>query len=244
MPPSEHVYRQVRKWTQHVNIFDRDYLVIPICEHLHWYMAIIVNPWAILLKDNLSTERCSSKDVLEREASENAAELSTVLPKKDEAMADNLSSSGSEGGEPPSSPQVFSSTASSLIGKAKSSVASLIAGIASSPADKSASLSKDPDDECTIVRSGDASPRCMIMVYDSLGPRSKTAVIRRLKEYLLREAADKLKLAVDIKQCTGFSLHVPPSLLPCVGPIADELDRLRSFHVARNSALPSAIRSA
>lgn len=248
MSPSEQVYRQVRKWTQHVDIFDRDYLVVPICEHLHWYVAIIVQPWAILLRDKPLTGTCASAGAfVEQELSEGITDPATALS-KDEAAIDDLRSSGPEDDELPSSLQVLGSSASSLISRVKGSVSDLLARVAASPADKDASLGRESDDECTIVRSDDASPRCMIMIYDSLGSRQKTAVIRRLKDYLAREAADKLKLAVDIRQCTGFSLRVPPACLSikflCIGPAADKLDRLRSFHAARNSSLPPAIRSA
>ncbi|WFC99158.1 Ulp1 peptidase [Malassezia yamatoensis] len=41
-------YGQVRKWTKGVDIFSKKYVVIPINQHLHWYLAIIVNPAAIL----------------------------------------------------------------------------------------------------------------------------------------------------------------------------------------------------
>lgn len=41
-------YEHLRKWTNKVNIFDKMYVVVPINEHLHWYMAIIVNPKAII----------------------------------------------------------------------------------------------------------------------------------------------------------------------------------------------------
>ncbi|CAO1623625.1 unnamed protein product [Parajaminaea phylloscopi] len=37
-------YAQVRKWTTKFDIFAKDYLVMPINENLHWYLAIIVNP--------------------------------------------------------------------------------------------------------------------------------------------------------------------------------------------------------
>ncbi|MCJ1310533.1 hypothetical protein MMC25_004197 [Agyrium rufum] len=36
-------YDAVRKWTRNINIFDFDYLVIPINEAAHWYVAIICN---------------------------------------------------------------------------------------------------------------------------------------------------------------------------------------------------------
>jgi hypothetical protein len=37
-------YQQVRKWTAKTNIFDKKFLVLPINENLHWYLAIVINP--------------------------------------------------------------------------------------------------------------------------------------------------------------------------------------------------------
>lgn len=37
-------YQQVRKWTAKTNIFEKKFLVLPINENLHWYLAIVINP--------------------------------------------------------------------------------------------------------------------------------------------------------------------------------------------------------
>jgi sentrin-specific protease 7 len=36
-------YQAVEKWTSKIDIFDYDYIVVPICEMNHWYLAIICN---------------------------------------------------------------------------------------------------------------------------------------------------------------------------------------------------------
>ena len=41
----------VKSWTRTVNIFEKDFLVVPINENLHWYLAIICKPSAILNED-------------------------------------------------------------------------------------------------------------------------------------------------------------------------------------------------
>lgn len=41
--PNE-MYQHVRKWTAKTDIFAKKFLVIPINEHLHWYLAIVLNP--------------------------------------------------------------------------------------------------------------------------------------------------------------------------------------------------------
>ncbi|KAK0556877.1 hypothetical protein OC846_000904 [Tilletia horrida] len=41
-------YENVRKWTGKHDVFEKDYLVLPMNEHLHWYLAIITHPSKIL----------------------------------------------------------------------------------------------------------------------------------------------------------------------------------------------------
>ncbi|KAI0357362.1 hypothetical protein OH77DRAFT_1422202 [Trametes cingulata] len=41
-------YPSVRKWTSKVDIFKKKYIIVPINENFHWYLAIIVNPENIL----------------------------------------------------------------------------------------------------------------------------------------------------------------------------------------------------
>ncbi|KAJ7625371.1 hypothetical protein DFH06DRAFT_1481403 [Mycena polygramma] len=37
-------YESVRKWTSKIDIFDKKYIIVPINENLHWYLAIIYQP--------------------------------------------------------------------------------------------------------------------------------------------------------------------------------------------------------
>ncbi|KNE88980.1 hypothetical protein PSTG_17566, partial [Puccinia striiformis f. sp. tritici PST-78] len=41
-------YAGVRKWTKGINVFQKDFLVIPINEHMHWYFMIVANPGRLL----------------------------------------------------------------------------------------------------------------------------------------------------------------------------------------------------
>ncbi|RDL36391.1 uncharacterized protein BP5553_05743 [Venustampulla echinocandica] len=36
-------YEAVQRWTAKVDLFEKDYIVVPVCENLHWYVAIICN---------------------------------------------------------------------------------------------------------------------------------------------------------------------------------------------------------
>ncbi|KAJ3384656.1 hypothetical protein HDU80_000870 [Chytriomyces hyalinus] len=49
----EEAFSRVKRWTKKVNIFTRKFLIIPINERLHWYLAVVWNPGAYL-KDEVS----------------------------------------------------------------------------------------------------------------------------------------------------------------------------------------------
>ncbi|XP_028723346.1 sentrin-specific protease 7 isoform X5 [Peromyscus leucopus] len=38
-------HRRVRTWTRHINIFNKDYIFVPVNESSHWYLAVICFPW-------------------------------------------------------------------------------------------------------------------------------------------------------------------------------------------------------
>lgn len=44
-------YDAVKRWTSKVDLFSYDYIVVPVCEKLHWYVAIICNAPRLLQTD-------------------------------------------------------------------------------------------------------------------------------------------------------------------------------------------------
>ena len=44
IPPAELMHANVKKWTKNVNIFQKDFVVIPINENDHWYVVIVCYP--------------------------------------------------------------------------------------------------------------------------------------------------------------------------------------------------------
>ncbi|XP_025270325.1 uncharacterized protein LOC105249552 isoform X2 [Camponotus floridanus] len=42
--PAAKRHARVQKWTKNVNIFEKDFIIIPINEHAHWFLAIICFP--------------------------------------------------------------------------------------------------------------------------------------------------------------------------------------------------------
>lgn len=55
-------HMRVKNWTRNVNIFEKDFLIIPINKNVHWYLAIVCYPY---LKEPVYLE--NSKVNYERE---------------------------------------------------------------------------------------------------------------------------------------------------------------------------------
>ncbi|KAF9497731.1 cysteine proteinase [Pleurotus eryngii] len=54
-------YQSVRKWTSKFDIFQKKYIIVPINENLHWYLAIIYEPEHILLPPVTAPPRLTRK---------------------------------------------------------------------------------------------------------------------------------------------------------------------------------------
>ncbi|KAL0266315.1 UNVERIFIED_CONTAM: hypothetical protein PYX00_008899 [Menopon gallinae] len=44
LSPAEKRHMRVKGWTKHVNLFEKDFIIVPINEHSHWFLAIICFP--------------------------------------------------------------------------------------------------------------------------------------------------------------------------------------------------------
>jgi hypothetical protein len=49
-------YDGVKNWTAKVDLFSFDYIIVPINEHMHWYVAVICNPKELLSSHNTLSE--------------------------------------------------------------------------------------------------------------------------------------------------------------------------------------------
>ncbi|KAK0550470.1 hypothetical protein OC844_006719 [Tilletia horrida] len=64
-------YENVRKWTSKVDIFQKEFLVVPINEHLHWYLAIIVRPRLIFTRQKEEKKKGKAPASVRRSARHN-----------------------------------------------------------------------------------------------------------------------------------------------------------------------------
>ena len=47
LKPAEKRHLRVKGWTKNVNLFEKNMVIIPICEHSHWYLVIAIRPGLI-----------------------------------------------------------------------------------------------------------------------------------------------------------------------------------------------------
>ncbi|KAH6614556.1 hypothetical protein B0J18DRAFT_374119, partial [Chaetomium sp. MPI-SDFR-AT-0129] len=70
-------YDRVRSWTKKAKLLDKDYVVVPVHEYSHWWMAIICNPggldhdigpcsYRIITLDSLNQDHSQAIDRLEK----------------------------------------------------------------------------------------------------------------------------------------------------------------------------------
>ncbi|TPX41989.1 hypothetical protein SeMB42_g05327 [Synchytrium endobioticum] len=68
-------YDRVKKWTSKVDIFAKDFLIIPINENLHWLLAVIYKPGAILNPIEESPVEVDAVEVNEKPANCTASDF-------------------------------------------------------------------------------------------------------------------------------------------------------------------------
>ncbi|KAJ2065685.1 hypothetical protein GGI17_000229 [Coemansia sp. S146] len=91
------VYSQLKKWTASVDLFGKDYIFVPINENIHWYLAIIANPRAMIsakpeASDSDPSRSDSGAASLGELVSQPAASLTVDLPPPSSPLTSLLSS--------------------------------------------------------------------------------------------------------------------------------------------------------
>ncbi|NWR52531.1 SENP7 protease, partial [Regulus satrapa] len=69
-------HRRVKTWTRHINIFNKDYIFVPVNEESHWYIAVICFPWleeAVYEECPNSSSQHPQQPLLDAEAESTAA---------------------------------------------------------------------------------------------------------------------------------------------------------------------------
>ncbi|XP_020640551.3 sentrin-specific protease 7 isoform X1 [Pogona vitticeps] len=59
-------HRRVKRWTRYINIFNKDYIFVPVNEESHWYIAVICFPWLEEVVYEDSPGQCSQQSSLQQ----------------------------------------------------------------------------------------------------------------------------------------------------------------------------------
>ena len=93
---SVQIHAQVKKWTRNVDIFQKDYVIIPINEHSHWYLAIVCFHGQQLIKAN-----CLEKEEDEEEEEDEETSENFVMQKTENGSSDEETPTISSSPPPP-----------------------------------------------------------------------------------------------------------------------------------------------
>lgn len=93
-------YDAVSRWTKNINLFSRDFVVVPVNENLHWYLAIICNLPAFVADDDGSgwTEMGSLAD---RQSEESPQDTDFPTAETQKSLADLSISDGEKKDQSP-----------------------------------------------------------------------------------------------------------------------------------------------
>ncbi|XP_039911029.1 sentrin-specific protease 7 isoform X2 [Hirundo rustica] len=169
-------HRRVRTWTRHINIFNKDYIFVPVNEESHWYIAVICFPWL----EEAVYEECPRQNSLSHRPQQAPLEpesentrAGSVLFKDEEEMDGNRSLFPKGGNEVGASASVLYSAISKI------------------------SLSNSKKQICK---------RPCILILDSLKACSVQKTVQVLREYLEVEWEAKRKTHREFSKSTMIDL--------------------------------------
>ncbi|NXU13319.1 SENP7 protease, partial [Pardalotus punctatus] len=170
-------HRRVRTWTRHINIFNKDYIFVPVNEESHWYIAVICFPWL----EEAVYEDCPRQNSLSHRPQQSPLQpesentrTGSVFFKSEEEMDGNRSLFSKGGNEIAASASVLYSAISKI------------------------SLSNSKKQICK---------RPCILILDSLKACSVQKTVQVLREYLEVEWEAKRKTHREFSKSTMIDLY-------------------------------------
>ncbi|KAF9319688.1 hypothetical protein BG003_008488 [Podila horticola] len=156
-------YDAVKSWTNKVDLFSMKYIIVPIHENMHWYLAIIVNPHLLL-----------------REVSPSSTNSSPMIDSPDSSSQGEQGTNGESAGDSDAAKSPRSSTPSILGGPD-----TLLDQLLNRRRTELASLPRRSTRSTPAVPI-DVEESTMILVMDSLGGQH-SSVFKTLRAYLQQE---------------------------------------------------------
>ena len=207
-------YESVQKWTRNIDIFSRDFVVLPVNESLHWYVVIICN------LSRLDTVEEDKEDIVENAKAVSEGSPIASNEEVDDAERDGTTESAHD--------KPTQQTTESLSHLSLSDNDKQVDELASSKNPFSSAQSPGP--KYSPRKSGPGRRKGarhslpkydvgapVIMTLDSLGlPRSSTCTA--LRQYIVEEAKNKRGWDIDgslIKGMTARGIPTQPNFSDC-----------------------------
>ncbi|PCH39744.1 hypothetical protein WOLCODRAFT_136474 [Wolfiporia cocos MD-104 SS10] len=191
----EEAYKSVRKWTTKFDLFQKKYIIVPINEHFHWYLAIICNPGRILQPQPASILATPKPLTRKRMRESNAAHDSEP---DEEVFAFAHPTSREEEIVPDSREQ---SCCPSVISEAEKEVQELLGPMQSATTEES-------DSEDLDLQYPDSSPPGSPMDVDETGPQAEDPSIPSVEEVVASSRATSVSVS---RPGTDVMADVPAS---------------------------------
>ncbi|KAF8710290.1 Ulp1 protease family, C-terminal catalytic domain, partial [Rhizoctonia solani] len=219
-------YNSVKKWTSKFNLFSKKFIIIPINEHLHWYLAIICFPEHVL---KAPIPQPSAQPSRVTRSSDTTAKAEQQTSGSDILDVDEISpvvmdaDSPTEPGKLETDAELADQSGKMAIDSptpAESQQDVVVVDPKSEGLPEVEMINADEDSDTTKA---DGSHKTWILILDSLGGKHARTV-RILREYLQAEAQERYKKVVDIKDTRssgGFvddkhlSVPVQPNWCDC-----------------------------
>ncbi|KAG5307231.1 SENP7 protease, partial [Acromyrmex insinuator] len=182
MTPAAKRHARVQKWTKNVNIFEKDFVIIPINEHAHWFLAIICFP-GLVGKVSTCTAKTSenyvnktpqkSKKIKELKAKAVTIGSTTITPVPTTITIDQLDDDGSERDEAEGDDDEMETDS-----------------------DEEDEIDQSEEDKIQINVKLEEQKETVrnpcILIFDSLAGASRSRVVATLRDYLSCEHVAKL----------------------------------------------------
>lgn len=216
-------YSNVQRWTSKVNLFEYDYIVVPVNENLHWYLAIICNPATLLNQESEARASLKKAASLHTQQVDGAADSkhsddsivtdqNVTKPLSDLSINDNdidASSKHLRNGDAQNevdSEVLFTPEGKWSLGRRQDSTPPRVVSdiiVEASPEVKRKKKGKTKQRSMTEPKEHDIAA-FRIITLDSLGGKH-SPVVTNLKAYLKAEMNDKLDCSVDYISPKGIA---------------------------------------
>lgn len=223
-------YDKVKRWTRTVNVFEKDYIIVPVCAALHWYVMIICNPGKLLSSAMNTMEQVRSPGVnsgsstrITLDNASSSPEASQTNAEVKQQLLDNIQSAENKAGQDMS--DNISRIGNLSLEKHEDFCLNpkRWVSISDKPSSgKSSVQDSDPESDQNIAVSkaeqNAKSKEFVIITLDSLDVKHSVAN-KNLQSWLRGEAKDKRQ--IDIDSSTSFKAGVNAKNLPTQPNMSD-----------------------